>query len=252
MWSRIVWLCTIAIGLTLLIAWVCSVASAHGRFVVRISPDATEPADSEQAVWLSSRGLKPSYEHHVISVFTVADFGYSEQAYIDGWDMTCGWSGGDSAVYPVASRFFAGWPFRCLYGERLQRRWFQRRTASGALVDRFVWDHSFACAVEDVVEVHTPSHNSEQLRAAVEAEFGVTLGSVGYTIDGRLRTYVLPFKPILLPLIGNTILYAIALQVCATAYQSARGVIRRHRGQCARCAYPRGLAQSCSECGART
>jgi len=65
-----------------------------------------------------------------------------------------------------------------------------------------------------------------------------------------------PGGPVLIPLLplwvgttGNVLFYAAVLWVPFRGAPAARAAVRRRRGLCARCAYPVGDGERCSECG---
>jgi hypothetical protein len=67
------------------------------------------------------------------------------------------------------------------------------------------------------------------------------------TDRGILR---LPIRPVFPGIIVNSILYAVILGLLSTAPFATRRMLRRRRGQCAKCAYPVGTSPVCTECGA--
>jgi hypothetical protein len=60
----------------------------------------------------------------------------------------------------------------------------------------------------------------------------------------------LPYRILPIGFIINTLLYALLFWPLLTAPFAARRMIRRKRGQCEHCAYPIGVSDVCTECGA--
>ncbi len=60
---------------------------------------------------------------------------------------------------------------------------------------------------------------------------------------------LLPLRPIALGLVANTAFYAVATWLLYRVFVGLRRFIRRERGLCPACAYPRGQSDVCSECG---
>ena len=63
------------------------------------------------------------------------------------------------------------------------------------------------------------------------------------------RTF--PIRMIWTNLILNAFAFAIVLPIPLRLIRLGRGYIRRWKGRCHRCGYPRGVNQLCTECGAR-
>ena len=62
-------------------------------------------------------------------------------------------------------------------------------------------------------------------------------------------TRVLPMRPIWRGFLLNTAFYALAFILLTGMWWSLRRLVRRRRGLCPACAYPRGESGVCSECG---
>ena len=60
----------------------------------------------------------------------------------------------------------------------------------------------------------------------------------------------LPLKPLWPGFLINTLFYALILWPLVFAPFTARRILRRRRGRCAKCAYPVGVSSVCTECGA--
>jgi len=64
-----------------------------------------------------------------------------------------------------------------------------------------------------------------------------------------LANVVLPLKVIPMGFALNAVFYGAVLLSLATAIPAARSAMRRKRGLCPACAYPRGTSPVCTECG---
>ena len=62
-------------------------------------------------------------------------------------------------------------------------------------------------------------------------------------------TKVLPVRPIWRGFLLNTAFYALAFILPAGMWWSLRRLVRRRRGQCVACGYPKSQSAVCSECG---
>jgi hypothetical protein len=77
---------------------------------------------------------------------------------------------------------------------------------------------------------------------------GLTLPK-GFAMPPDVIPRVLPLRPIWPGFVVNTLFYAAILWLLICGPFAVRRVIRIRRGLCPACAYPRGEAAVCSECG---
>ena len=69
------------------------------------------------------------------------------------------------------------------------------------------------------------------------------------SIEGRPIERALPYRPLWLGLIANTVFYGFTLYLLARMARKLRDLLRLRRGLCPKCAYPMGESGVCTECG---
>lgn len=72
---------------------------------------------------------------------------------------------------------------------------------------------------------------------------------MGVRLAGDAERRSMPLRPLWPGFAVNSILYAAASWLLLFAPIAFRRALRRRRGMCERCAYPRGSSDICSECG---
>lgn len=89
--------------------------------------------------------------------------------------------------------------------------------------------------------------NPDPVQRSDTDEDSATYGGWGFG-DGR-SFRLIPATPIWSGSAFNTAFYGVCLFLLAYSARATRGIMRRRRGDCAHCGYPRGTSPVCTECG---
>lgn len=202
---------------TVLVAWGCALTLDPDRIIGRPTGDVGGDAAFSTA---ALEPLRTKRDQHAsddeIIVCDQAVFGaIRRMAFVDPY-----WHAAIDSVYEVEFdativpfllvRTSAGWPLPALVGER-------RITGANPTSGESVFDRDW---------------------------------TFGMRFAGDAQPRDAPFRPRLIGFTANTIVGAATCWLLLFAPFAARRALRRRRGLCERCAYPRGSSEVCSECGA--
>lgn len=224
----------LGVASTLALAWGAVLARSRNIETLE-SSGATTPDAQTSLWWLQQTGRTMATDallanERVGSLMTVTLIGGSERdAYaIDADDPATITMHNDPQRRPPWVRLLrieAGWPYRCLVGERWERG-----------IDRLdLWPFQL-----------------EEIPEAVAVPDDVTLdGAVvlEMTTDGAPQDVLIPVRPVWDALLLNALILTLPAILLVGSIQSARGAIRRRRGRCPKCGYRLGGRTGCPECG---
>ena len=103
---------------------------------------------------------------------------------------------------------------------------------------------SLSATLTPVVEQASAIHWRMSVHRAIVMDSDVLMQPLSSTIP-----MVLPYRPVWIGFSANTLMYALAVGGLFAGVSISRRAIRRKRGQCIHCAYPRGTSPVCTECG---